>query len=147
MKNFRFKISAPIITSLALGSALALALAGCAAKPGPHAPQDTTKYTLENTEAFVLSDEAVQRSVTCTGIQTRTTADGRLQVVANIKNREARRIQVQVSCVFKNEAGFATGDETPWELIDLTENLTHAASFTAMNPQAKKYTIRVRQVR
>ncbi len=138
MKHFK-------ATTLAL--ATVLAFTGCATKPGPHAPQDTTKYTLENTDTFVLADEAVQHSVTCTGIQTRSTADGRLQVVANIKNREARRIQVQVSCVFKNEAGFATGDETPWELIDLTENITHSAIFTAMNPQAKKYTIRVRQVR
>ncbi len=135
------------LSALALLLSATAAFTGCASKPGPHAPQDTTKYTLENTEMFVLADEAVQRSVTCTGIQTRSTADGRLQVVANIKNREARRIQVQVSCVFKNEAGFATGDETPWELIDLTENITHSAIFTAMNPQAKKFTIRVRQVR
>jgi uncharacterized protein YcfL len=129
-------------------SALALAfLAGCQSEPGPFPAQDTTKYTLENTENFVLMDKPTQVSVTCTGLQPSTTADGRLEVVANIKNRENRRIQVQTSAVFKNEDGFATGDETPWQTLILGENATEAVRFTAMNTQARKYTIRVRQAR
>lgn len=128
--------------------ALALALfAGCSSEPGPFAPKDTTKYTLENTEAFVLMDKQVQYSVTSTGIQYRNLPDGRLEVTANIKNREDRRIQVQVNCVFKNEDGFSTGDETPWQTLILGENTTEAVTFTSMNNQAKKYTIRVRQAR
>ena len=73
--------------------------------------------------------------------------DGRLEVVANVKNRESRRIQVQINCVFKNEQGFSTGDETPFQTLILAENSTEAVSFTAMNSLAKKYTIRVRQAR
>jgi hypothetical protein len=68
-------------------------------------------------------------------------------VVANVKNRESRRIQVQVNCVFKDEQGFSTGDETPWQTLILSENSTEAVRFTAMNPLAKKYTVRVRQAR
>ena len=129
-------------------AAVALAfLAGCATEPGPFAPQDTTKYTLENTEAFVLMDKQVQYSVTSTGIQYRTLPDGRLEVTANIKNRESRRIQVQVGCVFKNDDGVSTGDETPWQTLILGENTTEAVTFTSMNNQARKYTIRVRQAR
>ena len=122
-------------------------LAGCATQPGPFPPLDTTKYTLENTDRFVLLDQPTQHSVTCTGLQERPLADGRLEVVANVKNREARRIQVQVNCVFKDEQGFSTGDETPWQTLILSENSTEAVRFTAMNPQAKKYTVRVRQAR
>lgn len=122
--------------------------AGCAADPGPFQPLDTTKYTLENSANFVVLDRPVQRSVTCTGLQERIRAeDGRLQIVANVKNRESRRIEVQVSCVFKDEQGFPTGDETPWQTLILSENVTEAVPFTAMNQQAKKYTVRVRQVR
>jgi uncharacterized protein YcfL len=122
-------------------------LGGCATEPGPFVPQDTTKYTVENTENFVLLDKPTQISVTCTGLQPRILADGRLEVVANIKNRENRRIQVQVDCVFKNDQGFATGDETPFQTLILAENSTEAVRFTAMNTQARNYTIRVRQAR
>lgn len=131
-----------------LTSIIALGLsAGCVNPPGPFAPADTTKFTLENTEKFVLLDKPAQNSVTCTGLQERTSGDGRLEVVANVKNRESRRIQVQINCVFKDDQGFSTGDETPWQTLILSENATEAVRFTAMNPQAKKYTVRVRQAR
>lgn len=136
----------PIFLSAAL-AALAFS-AGCITpEPGPFPPLDTTKFTLENTDKFVLLDQPAQVSVTCTGLQERLLADGRLEVVANVKNREARRIQVQINCVFKNDQGFSTGDETPFQTLILAENSTEAVSFTAMNPLAKKYTIRVRQAR
>ena len=134
----------PLSLALAVASAF---LAGCVHEPGPFAPQDTTKYTLENTDKFVLLDKPAQTSVTCTGLQERFLADGRLEVVANIKNRENRRIQVQANCVFKDEQGFSTGDETPFQTLILTENSTEAVHFTAMNTLAKRYTIRVRQAR
>jgi uncharacterized protein YcfL len=134
-----------VFSPLATTAVLAL-LAGCST-PGPYKPQDTTKYTIENTNQFVLLDEPTQTSVTCTGIEPRMLPDGRLDIVALVKNREDRRIQVQVQCVFKDEHGFSTGDETPWENLILAENSTEATHFTAMNTQAKNFTIRVRQAR
>jgi uncharacterized protein YcfL len=129
-------------------SVAALALtASCASDPGPFAPLDTTKFTLENTDRFVVLDRPAQYSVTCTGLQDRPLADGRMEVTANVKNREARRIQVQINCVFKDDQGFSTGDETPWQTLILSENSTEAVRFTAMNTQARKYTVRVRQAR
>ena len=122
-------------------------VSGCATQTGPFPPLDTTKFTLENTDRFVLLDQPAQNSVTCTGLQEIPLADGRLEVVANVKNRENRRIQVQINCVFKDAQGFATGDETPWQTLILSEYSTEAVRFTAMNPQAKKYTVRVRQAR
>lgn len=131
-----------------LCSIVALALtAGCVSEPGPFAPLDTTKFTLENTDRFVVLDKPAQFSVTCTGFQDRPLADGRLEVTANVKNREARRIQVQINCVFKDDQGFSTGDETPWQTLILSENSTEAVRFTAMNTLARKYTVRVRQAR
>jgi hypothetical protein len=49
--------------------------------------------------------------------------------------------------VFKDSAGFSTGDETPWQDVILTENGQETVRFTSMNNQATKYTIRVRQAR
>jgi hypothetical protein len=124
-----------------------LLVGGCATEPGPFTPQDTTKYTVENTEKFVLLDKPTQTSITCTGLQERTLPDGRLEIVANVKNREDRRLQVQIGCVFKDEQGFSTGDESPYQTLILAENSTEAVRFTSMNPLAKRYTIRVRQAR
>ena len=134
--------------ALALLATVALALfAGCATEPGPYTAQDTTKYTVENTENFVLLDKPAQISVTCTGLQESVLPDGRLEVVANVKNKENRRIQVQIQCVFKDEQRVSTGDETAWQTLILAENSTEAVRFTAMNPQAKTYEVRVRQAR
>lgn len=129
------------------GLALMGLLAGCDTVPGPYLPQDTDKFTLENTEKFVLLDRATQHSVTCTGLQEQVLGDGRLEVVANVKNRERRRIEVQISCVFKNGQAFSAGDETPYETLILAENETKAVHFVAMNDKARAYTIRVRQTR
>jgi hypothetical protein len=135
-----------LLTQIIAVAGLAL-FAGCSTPPGPFTPQDTTRYTVENTESFVLLDKPTQVSITCTGLQERTLGDGRLEVVANVKNRENRRIQVQINAVFKDEKGFSTGDETPFQTLILAENSTEAVRFTAMNTLAKKYTIRVRQAR
>ena len=134
-----------VFSTLATTAVLAL-FAGCST-PGPYKPQDTTKYTIENTNQFVLLDEPTQTSVTCTGLEPRTLPDGRLDIVALVKNREDRRIQVQVQCVFKDDHGVSTGDETPWENLILAENSTEAVHFTAMNTLARNFTIRVRQAR
>lgn len=135
-----------ILCSVLAASALSL-LAGCSTPTGPFTPQDTTKFTVENTEKFVLLDQPTQYSVTCTGLQERTLTDGRIEVVANVKNRENRRIQVQIQCVFKDSLSASTGDETPWQTLILSEFSTEAVKFTSINNLAKKYTIRVRQAR
>ena len=114
---------------------------------GAYTPVNATKYDLENTERFVLLDPGAQRSVTTAGpIQEKVLADGRLQVTTNVRNRENRRIQVQINCVFKDEQGFPI-DETPFKNLILTENSQEGVTFTAMNTQARKYTIRVREAR
>lgn len=115
---------------------------------GAYSARNANKYDLENSEKLVLMDRGVQRSVTAAGpIQEGINAEGRLEVVANLRNRENRRIQVQVSCVFKDAQGFSTGDETPWQTLILTENSQESVRFIAMNDKAKLYTIRVREAR
>jgi uncharacterized protein YcfL len=129
----------------ALIGIFSLALAGCAHK-GPYEPRNTA-VDVENRAPFVLMDPGAQRSVTCSVIQERVHADGKLEVIANVRNRENRRIQVQVNCVFKDQQGFSTGDETPWQTLILTENAQESVRFVSMNDQAKRFTIRVRQAR
>jgi len=94
----------------------------------------------------VLLDKGVERSVTCPNIEERVTDDGRLEVVANLRNRLNRRIEVQVNCVFKDDKGFPT-DEASFKTLILDENAQEGVRFISMNNQSRTYTIRVRQAR
>lgn len=135
----------PFITILA-----GLLAAGCASTghdQGPYLPQAVKTPPYENTERLVLLDPGVQYSVTCPAINERILQGGRLEVVAQLRNRENRRIEVQADCVFKDQNGFVIGDETPFQTVILTENATEQVSFVSANDKAKKYTIRVRQAR
>ena len=134
MKNLTLSLA---LLSLGLG-------AGCGGG-GAYLPKNTTKYDVENREKLVLLDARAQRSVTCSGIQERALEDGRLEIMANIRNREGRRLEVQIGCVFKDANGFPTGDESPFQTLILSENAQEAVKFTSLNNLAKKYTIRIRE--
>jgi hypothetical protein len=136
-----------LLSLLAAGGAVLL-VAGCSTHDkGPYLPEGVKTPAYEGKEPVVLLDPGVQYSVTCSGVQEQMLPDGRLEVVAHLRNRENRRIEVQANCVFKDLNGFSTGDETPFVMVILTENGTEDVKFDSMNTLAKKYTIRVRQAR
>jgi len=84
------------------------------------------------------------QTVQCTALQETTLPDGRLQVRANILNRVNKRVDLQVNCVFKDEQGFSTGDETPFQTLILDETAQNTVTFISLNNKAKSYTVRVR---
>ena len=128
-----------------LATVSAFTFGGCQTG-GAYLPQNADKHAYENAENFVLMDKGAQRSITSPGIQQTVLPDGRLKVAAQIRNREGRRIQVQVQCEFKDAQGF-TIDSTPWNTLILTERAQETVTFVSMNDQAKRYTIRVREAR
>jgi uncharacterized protein YcfL len=135
----------PFMTAVA-----GLLVAGCASTPhdtGPYMPQAVKTPSYENTERFVLLDPGAQYSVTCPVINERMLTGGRLEVVAQLRNRENRRIEIQAQCVFKDQNGFSIGEETPFQTVILSENATEQVQFASATDKAKKYTIRVRQAR
>lgn len=119
-------------------------LSGCATEPAASAPQESTKYTVENTEKFSALDEVTAANVNCTGLQEHRQPDGKLEVVTNIRNRARAPLAVQVRCVFRDEQGFATGDDVPWQSVTLAPKATEVLVFRATLRTAKKYTIQVR---
>jgi hypothetical protein len=134
--------------SLLAASGAVLLAAGCSTHDkGPYLPEGVKTPAYEGREPVVLLDPGVQYSVTCVSLQEKTLPDGRLEVIAHLRNRENRRIEVQANCVFKDQNGFSTDDESPFAMVILTENATEDARFVSMNNLAKKYTIRVRQAR
>ncbi len=119
-------------------------LAGCASEPAAFLPEESAKYSLENTEKFQLLDRAAQQAVTCTGLQERLGETGRLEVVANLRNRGREVVVLQVRCVFLDAAGAPTGDETPWQALSLAAGNTEAVRYSASNNLARKFTVMVR---
>jgi hypothetical protein len=134
------------LLTFALAMPVLALLSGCASHVGAYPPKDTSATTLESTAKFVLLDPGAQHSVTCLGLQETRLQDGRLQIVANLLNRENRRIQVQANCVFKDAQGFSVED-TPFENVFLDENALEGVKFVSANDKAQGYTIRVRQAR
>jgi hypothetical protein len=128
-----------------LASGLAL-ITGCASEHGAYAPQNTTVNNLEDVSTLVLFDQGVQNSVTCDGLEPQRLPDGRLQVAANLRNRQNRRLQVQLNCEFKDAQGFVV-DSTPFQNFFLDENAQQSVTFISMNDKAMRYTIRVREAR
>jgi uncharacterized protein YcfL len=123
-----------------------LVLAACAVAPGTE-PQDSTKFTVENTDQFAALDPATEAAVTCTGLQERMLGDGRLEVVANVKNRGSQPVTVEVQCLFLDDRGMTTEVEGPWQALALGGDATEVVRFTSSNDAAKKYAIRVRRAR
>lgn len=135
--------SIPLLTALCcLG-----ALAGCGTAPGTQAPLDSTKFTVENTDRFAALDPATEAAVSCTGLQERTLGDGRLEVIANVKNRGGGPVKVQIECVFLDEQGVQVGAGGSWQALALAGDSTEVVRFTAPDAVAKRYAIRVRKVR
>jgi hypothetical protein len=134
-----------LLSSLVVGAAL---LAGCATSHdhGAYSPVNTSVNNLEDSARFVLLDPGAQYSVTCPDIQEARLADGRLQIQANLRNRENRRIQIQANCVFKDAQGFVVED-TPFQTVFLDENAQEGVRFVSANDKAQRYTVRVREAR
>ena len=137
------------IVLFTLAAATLLVAAGCSSThdSGPYVPQTSKTPPHESKEPVVLMDPGVQYSITHSGVQELVLSDGRLQVTVHLRNRENRRIEVQANCVFKDQNGYSTGDETPWQTVILTENSTEDVKFVSANAQARKATVRVRQAR
>ena len=137
-------------TLLALLAPGLILFAGCATSNydhGAYLPVNTLVNDVENSAGVVMLDPAVQYSVTCPAIQETRLPDGRLQIIANLRNRENRRLQVQVNCDFKDAQGFSTGDNTPFVNTFLDENAQDSVRFVSMNDKALRYTVHVRQAR
>lgn len=129
-----------------LALAVLALLAGCVSR-SDSPPQESTKYTVENTDKFELFDDGSPIYVSCTGLQEHRLKDGRLEVVANIRNRENRALVVEVSCLFRDAQGFTTNAETAFHTVKLAPNATEVLSFRSTNALAQRYTIRLREAK
>lgn len=135
-----------VLVSVALAPMLTL-FSGCATHDtGAYLPENAAVNNVEDGARFVLLNKAAQYSITCGSLQEGRLPDGRLQIHANLRNRENRRLQIQVNCVFKDAQGFVVED-TPFQNMFLDENAQEGLEFVSANDKAQRYTIRVREAR
>lgn len=119
-------------------------LSGCRTMDTSAVTLSSPKFTLEQTERLEYLDPELQGAVTSTGIQRSTLADGRMQVVVNVRNHSKLPIAIQLSAAFKESTGFTTLDETPWQAVSLDQNITKAVRFVSRQAGLRQFTIRVR---
>jgi Protein of unknown function (DUF1425) len=106
--------------------------------------QDSTKFTMENTDRFLTLDAATEAAISCTGLQEQSLPDGRLEVVANLRNSAGAPRKVHVQCVFLDDLGQPLRAESPWQVFSIANATTEIVHFTAPAAVARKYSIRVR---
>ena len=126
-------------TKLILLLSVCAIIAGCGASVAQQA-------AAANNSKFVALGNLGARTVKCTAMQETQLTDGRLQVRANILNLINKRVDLQVSCSFKDEQGFAI-DTTPFQTLILDETAQETVEFISLNAKAKDYTVRVRLAR
>jgi hypothetical protein len=119
----------------------ALALAGCA---GPGAAPPPASYAVEGSNRLVALDAAARDAAGCSGLMARSLADGRLQLLVNLKDRQASPAPIEVQCEFENDRGAPIGDDSPWEAVTLTPGVVQTLLFTSRDTRARTYRIRVR---
>jgi hypothetical protein len=124
---------------------LILIVSACAIIIGCGTPVAQQSATANNSK-FVALGTLGARTVRCTAMQETQLPDGRMQVRANILNLINKRVDLQISCAFKDEQGFAI-DTTPFQTLILDETAQETVTFKSLNAQAKDYTVRVRLAR
>src|SRR5579859_3984825 len=124
------------ILSLAAACGALAAFAGCEASS--QAPRDSAKYTMENTDRFAALDAPTEAAVSCTGLQERTLGDGRLEVIANLRNRGSTPARVTVQCVFLDAVGAPVEPEGAWQQLALAGDATEVVRFTAPDARSKR---------
>ncbi|MFP6902833.1 MAG: YcfL family protein [Verrucomicrobiia bacterium] len=124
---------------------LILIVSACAIIIGCGTPVAQQSATANNSK-FVALGTLGARTVRCTAMQETQLPDGRMQVRANILNLINKRVDLQISCAFKDEQGFAI-DTTPFQTLILDETAQETVEFISLNAKAKDYTVRVRLAR
>ncbi len=130
-------------TLAVLGLGLAVGLAGCAGPCKKNAVM-ATRYTLADTAKVMLLDETVAQAVECTGLQVVHRKDGRLEIIASLKNLSNATFAIQVGATFKGPAGETLADEACWHRLTLEGNNTVVARFVSQDGRAADFAVKVR---
>ena len=124
--------------------AVGMLLTGCGTVPTTSSEETPVGETVAPTdETFVALNKVAAEAVECAAFFTRTLPDGRLEVAVNLRNLSDKPLRLKTNCVFKNAQGFSLKDETALRTIEVAAGAVETVRFTATNPAAKRFTVRV----
>jgi len=118
---------------------------GCQTQ-GPYAPLKRGT-SLEGTESLVLLDKPLQKLISVDAQRASYTTEGRIIAEAILRNNSDNAVNVQAQTVFKDDAGFSSGDETAWVTLILPPNGQSTYKAVALNERSQQYSIRIRMER
>lgn len=124
---------------------LSAVLAGCVAPPA--APPPAPRPLAGGGGRVVALDAGSAGAVACAGIVDWRLADGRLGVLANLRNLGSTRIGLRVLCSFEGTGGSPAGDGGAWQAVVLDPGSTETVRFASPDARAQAYLIRVRSAR
>lgn len=123
--------------------AVVASVGGCASR-GPGVPEPDSKAFAKTKAPINLLDKSLSDKLGSDAASLTRTDDGRLKVAINIRNKSSKGLHVQARCVFKDDMGLSTGDETAWEEIYMSprQSVTYRAESKVRN--AITHTVEVR---
>lgn len=131
---------------LPLFALVVLVLAGTACKSkGPYVPKaDADAHELSTEpinflhpklKGYLGSDKAIVEQ----------TDDGRMKVALTLRSkRSEKQLHVQVRCLFKDDQGMSTGDETDWVSMFFDPGQTQTYRAESLTRSVHSYTVEVR---
>lgn len=140
MKDSMRKVLASLILTVFLLGGLA-----CRTQ-GPYEPLKRG-VSLEETESLILLDKPLQKLISVDAQRAGYTPEGRIIAEAILRNNSNNTVNVQAQTVFKDDAGFSSGDETAWVTLILPPNGQSTYKAVALNEKSHQYSIRIRMER
>lgn len=127
---------------------LALMLAACAAGKGPghfrDGDTDDEHETIVQMGASLNGGMFLPSKIAIDFEEAVRTAEGRLRVRINLRNRTRSPLQVQVETVFKDEDWRPTGERVDWTLLRLGAGETKPYEAVSTTAKPVRYTVRIR---
>ena len=102
---------------------------------------------VENREVIVLLTKTLQDQIAVEGQQAKWNKANLLEVRARLRNRTEKPLQVEVQTVFKDQKGFSVNDVSAWQRLIFEPNETKTYHVNSMTSNARRFTVRVREVR
>ena len=131
---------------LCLTAVCVVMLAGCAHE-GPLPGQSITRgrnLDVERNQQFVLMDQVLKNKFSFEQPVLREVANGRLEVIVDIRNRTNYNQSVDASMAWRDAQNVVI-DETAWTRLIFGANQTVTYRTTSISNQAINFTVRLRE--
>jgi uncharacterized protein YcfL len=122
---------------------VAVFVAGCTKGPYQSTTYKPGTTSIEHTEKVTYAGKLGSK-VRVVEVRSDVTADGRLEVYAELENMTGKNVVVQVQTQFKDGMGTLMNDETNWKTIVMPPRSSTSYRETSMNVKAKDFIIRVK---